>query len=417
MAKGGKYSGVFGKAKADLHALHLANADDLKGDFNYTQDQLGAIFGNLQTSGRGIASTMTATQSRQLAKMQAVAARGQRQTKRLVSGGAAEARNLFGSGIGQVIDAQFTQARGTAKATAKESAGLVKSGVTTAKGGQLALQAQQAGASEAASGASYALATALKYRAGQDADAEAQQKLAIDTMKLQSKLQWEEFRKEQDYAAQKALDAQDQANSTLFSQAAPLVGSGASDLQAYITEHPDDASLKDALASLELDPNDPGTPAASAILGRAYKYMTDSGMDQEMAVQTAFSDLYGTLPGYDATTMNSVLSKSNTAATTNKFIDEIAPLMKGGLSSDVGLGSPIPGNAMALGFQHADERTQVYDIAAKYGYNDTQVLDLLNQYFPSRTPTSSGAIPGVYGVGASSPAAPTGTGRGGTLST
>jgi hypothetical protein len=181
-------SNPFKKSQQDIRALGLANADDLKGDFKFTQNQLGAIFGNLKTSGKGIGRTLTASQQRSLDLMSQAANRGAKRSSNIVEGGAAAAKNLFGTAMGGAIDTQFDPARAVQGATRLETKGNLKAGALTAQAGQSGLAAMLAGAQEAKSGAQYAMAAALKTRTTADAAQLATAQAALDSQKLQAKL-------------------------------------------------------------------------------------------------------------------------------------------------------------------------------------------------------------------------------------
>lgn len=160
---------------------------DRKGDYKAVQSQLAAITANLRTTGAGIGGAMTAAQSKQMASIQRIAGRGAARATSLVAKGQAEATNRYGSGVGGVIKPLFGDASAAAKATGIGAAGLAKSGKALVKGGALALSITQAGAAEAASSAKYATATALKYRAQQDAQLVYEDKQARATLAFQQK--------------------------------------------------------------------------------------------------------------------------------------------------------------------------------------------------------------------------------------
>jgi hypothetical protein len=174
-------------------SLGQANRQDRMADYKFTNGQIASIFGNLRTAGKGSVAGLTAQQERITGAMSRLQERTAAKEKAIVSGGASAARRLFGTGISGVTSEQFGVARATKKASAVADTAAVDAGGLQAKAGLTALQAERAGAREAQAGAQYATASALRYRAQQDAALQAQQNSAFQTWK-----------KEQQYLARQA---------------------------------------------------------------------------------------------------------------------------------------------------------------------------------------------------------------------
>lgn len=174
--------------KGSIGAFKKANRQDLMGDLNYTQSQLAAISGNLLTTGKGLARGLTADQARQIAAIQRVSAKGVKRIAGIVQGGQEAVANRYGSAIAGAAQPDFLTALGTAKAAGSITAGAVKQAKGTAAAGQASMDIMQSAASEAASGAQYAMAVALKSRAQTDASQAAAMQFELQKMRLQHTL-------------------------------------------------------------------------------------------------------------------------------------------------------------------------------------------------------------------------------------
>src|ERR1044072_9355940 len=99
-------------------SLGAANRQDRMADYKFTNGQIASIFGNLRTAGKGSVAGLTAQQERITGAMSRLQERTAAKEKAVVSGGAAAARRLFGTGISGVTSEQFGVARATKKASA-----------------------------------------------------------------------------------------------------------------------------------------------------------------------------------------------------------------------------------------------------------------------------------------------------------
>lgn len=176
------------QSKLSARALAAANRQDLAGDLTFTQNQLDAIFGNLRTTGVGLAQTLTDAQRRDLQALQRLSVQVPRKAEKRVDRTAARIATRYGSAVGPAGEQLLGPAAATAAASGKVAKGLLAQGRMTGRAGEAALAIQQSAAAEASEGAQYAMAVALKSRAQQDSAAAAQMAFELEQMKLQSQL-------------------------------------------------------------------------------------------------------------------------------------------------------------------------------------------------------------------------------------
>lgn len=132
--------------------------------YKVTSNQIDAIFGGLLSTGGGIAKELTDTQSRDLAAIARVAAKGTRAAKGSVAKTAKQATSRYGSAMGGAVETALAPSKAAAKATGVVAKAGLGAARTTAQAGQLALDIQQSAAAEAKSAADYAAAVALSER-------------------------------------------------------------------------------------------------------------------------------------------------------------------------------------------------------------------------------------------------------------
>lgn len=284
MAKG------FKKLQADINASVSANKADRMGDFRFEQRGVDAIYGNLATTGKGLGKTLTKEQVRSLQAMKRI----QQKALKPIGPSAASVKNQYGTALGSSINQQFNVAESIQGATKTETKAAVKAGITTAAGGKLAMKTMSAGVKEAKAGADYALAAALRYRAGQDASLQSEQQLALDTMKLQSKLDWDMWKKQQDY--QQKLD--NKASDKSLSQVTDLAPDAGQYIAQWSASHPDATPAAMAAAYVNYAGVAPGSPEASLATVIARKVAAGQGAVD--ATTSAISTLYGDSKAYDA---------------------------------------------------------------------------------------------------------------------
>lgn len=187
-------------ARQELRLLRAGTNQDRREDFSFTQNQLDSIFGNLATTGRGVARQLDKTQARQMAAIERLIGRRTKSLERNVVGGEAEARRLFGSAMGGVIDEQFAQARGVLRGTANNAQSNREAARLESRGGDIAMAAAREGADSARAGADYALASALGYRARDDASLVAERRAQLVDQAFEAEQAEEDFRRQKAFA-------------------------------------------------------------------------------------------------------------------------------------------------------------------------------------------------------------------------
>lgn len=184
---------AYAKVRANIIAGRKAMTQDRMGDFRYDSDVQAAVFGNLATTVAGVGRTLTRQNNRQLAALSRLAEKnGQGYVKK----GAAKAADLYGiagaAGAAPILDAASAHVVGAGIADRSK----VKAGTALAKSDQTALGIAQAGVATAQAGATAQMADALRYRAKNDAALIAQEQLELAKMKLQAKLEMQNYRKQ-----------------------------------------------------------------------------------------------------------------------------------------------------------------------------------------------------------------------------
>jgi hypothetical protein len=142
---------------------------------------------------------MTNSHARNLQALARYGDRLQQGNQGSIRQGAAQARNIAGAAA-PLAAPILKQAKGHAAAANIAMQGAARAGVTVAKGGQTILGILQAGAATAQAGAQGQLADALAYRARDDARLIADRQNLI----LQSKLEYQNWRRQQDYLKKQA---------------------------------------------------------------------------------------------------------------------------------------------------------------------------------------------------------------------
>jgi len=224
---------------------------DTESDFSATQGQRGAIRGNLATTGRGLSRGLTQTQTRDLAAISRLAARAGAQPK-AVSRAQSQAVNRYGSAMGSSIAQQFGVARATARATGDIVKAGAKGASILARGGQEALGIAKAAAGEAAEGAQYAMAVALKSRYQTDASTAAQMQFELDSMRLQARLDLKNQKELMDYT--KKLEEEQLGGRKGATEAADSLASFMPELRLFMDANPE-ANWAMVAQSLDIPPS------------------------------------------------------------------------------------------------------------------------------------------------------------------
>jgi hypothetical protein len=191
------------RAKAKIQATRKDLAQARMAGFHTTSDALASIYGNLATTQHGIARSQTVANRRVTDALARLSGKTNRATGRLISGEKAAAANQYGA----VAAAGQDKASGTLEAHGKAAgltlAGEGKAGAVGVKGAASVLDIIKAGAATARAGAKGQLADALAYRAQNDAQVVA----GLQQARLTAQLQFQTWKKQQDYLAkQQAKD-------------------------------------------------------------------------------------------------------------------------------------------------------------------------------------------------------------------
>lgn len=169
--------------RANIIATRKVLAQSRRQGFKYTQNVLEGIFSNLRTTSNSYSAQLASDQARQLDALRRLSSRTQNRMTSIGSRTAASVRNRYGSAIAAGTDLSALSAR--PKAAAKALKGYSRAGNLLAQGNAAASGTLSSGLKQARAAADYALAQALQYRARNDAQLIAQQKLALGEAKLQ----------------------------------------------------------------------------------------------------------------------------------------------------------------------------------------------------------------------------------------
>jgi hypothetical protein len=195
MGKKNGSSMQFARARAGVAASRGAYRQDRMAGFRATNDIQDAIFGNLNTTMRGVGRTLTSSNAKQLRRIQQMAKKSAAGNERVIGNARGTAANLYGiagvAGAKPALDAAAAAARGSEKAMQ----GQVKGAKTQARTAQTVLGIMQAGVQEARAGAKAQTADALAYRAKEDATLIAGQQLELQKMRLQAQLDLDTYKK------------------------------------------------------------------------------------------------------------------------------------------------------------------------------------------------------------------------------
>jgi hypothetical protein len=191
------------RAKAKIQATRKDLAQARMAGFHTTSDALASIYGNLATTQHGIARSQTVANQRVTDALARLSGKTNRATGRLISGEKAAAANQYGAvaAAGQDKSSGTLEAHG--KAAGLTLAGEGKAGAVGVKGATSVLDIIKAGAATARAGAKGQLADALAYRAQNDAQIVA----GMQQARMTAQLQFQTWKKQQDYLAkQQAKD-------------------------------------------------------------------------------------------------------------------------------------------------------------------------------------------------------------------
>lgn len=172
---------------APKKSIRLASIlrQDRMGDFKAVNSQIDSIKANLGTTGAGIGGGLTSSQNRQLSAIAKYTKRSTGRAQAHADTAEEMARTRYGTAMGGVTSSLFRDTDRAVLATKQVAGQAAKGAGTLAKGGQLGLAIEQAGAKEAVASAQYATAVALKYRAKQDAQLVSEHQMALKEYRLE----------------------------------------------------------------------------------------------------------------------------------------------------------------------------------------------------------------------------------------
>lgn len=222
-----------GKFKDERRLLREAR----EGGYVVSQDALNALAQNLRTTQAGVGETYTDSAAKVLDRMRALQGRIGRRADQVVDRASTSIANQYGSAIAGGAAEALRPSSVAAKGTGKLTVASTRAAAGLAKAGEYALAIQQAAASEATESAAYMLASALAYRARDDASLLLEKKLALQQTRLQYKLQLENEKAMYDYTQEqesKALGGRQGATDTVRELAALMP-----QIRLYMDDNPE----------------------------------------------------------------------------------------------------------------------------------------------------------------------------------
>lgn len=316
--------GAYEKSLLKLRAGNIATRGLLKearlGGFQSTTSLIDSIGGNLATNVAAMGSTMTRQNARQLRALAAVADRTAAGNARDVHGGQRTAQNLFGGAITGLIAPTVEQTAGHSKASRIALAGAARAGVTTAKGANTILGIMQAGVAEANAGAAAQTADALAYRAKNDAQVIAQQQQMV----LQSKLDFQNWRRQQDYLKKLETKQPPGSEAAGVATVAELTVSAAVTMRQYLATHPD-ATVDDLVGQV--------TAGDASLAGNAGALTVLSELARQ-AKSSVDPNTGQTIPGYSrANEAEDIFNSILLLYPNYKKVDQLKATIKAGLDA------------------------------------------------------------------------------------
>lgn len=203
------------------------------GNFRTVSDSVNAIYGNLGSTLAGNSRNLTGEQSRQLAALRRLRSNTSSRLGGMAAGAGKQVASRYGSAIAGAEAPALKSLGVTAKAGTKAVNAQVGAAGILARGNEQALGTLQAGASAAQAGAQALTADALAYRAHNDAALIASEKLDLQKMVLQNKLDI------QNYKAKLALEDKSKLGNTSASAIAETATSAVPSMLTFFRENSD----------------------------------------------------------------------------------------------------------------------------------------------------------------------------------
>ena len=228
-----------------------------------------------------------------VANRQAILSRKAQQSARAVRSKQAAAVNQYGAALGASISQSFAGARTQGRAGVMEATGQQREGAGILAAGRTAVKIASQGTAAQKQSAAYALDQALQQRNIADNQIIAQVQGQLYQTALQSQLQWDEFKKQQQYLQHQ----QDKQALQGLSQVTATAGPAAFEVKTALMDGQDPATaVKNVMHGYGVD--DPADPRYQLVMAAAID-MSKNNADPTNAIQTATDNLYGSYKGYD----------------------------------------------------------------------------------------------------------------------
>lgn len=194
--------GKYIKQRASIIATRKALGGARNSEFQYTQDVLGAIYGNAASTIGGGKAALTGEQARLMSSLKLLKQNQAQGSKRTTRRTENNISNLYGSSTLGAVAPYVDTVRTAGKAGTKAVNARAAAAGIVGRGNKAAMNTLAEGVKMAQAGAEGQLADALAYRAKNDASLVAQQELALQQhrysmvqMREQNKLDLENYRK------------------------------------------------------------------------------------------------------------------------------------------------------------------------------------------------------------------------------
>jgi hypothetical protein len=250
---------------------------------------LDQIYASLRTTGNGASSILSADNNRRTAALQRIGSRSAGATARTVDQAQAGNVNRYGSAVGQLSSQQLKPAAAQAREAAGVGRATAKAGRSLATAGNQAMDILQAGNVSSRNSADYAMASALMYRAKDDASLIAQQRSDLAMQKAQ-------FQHDEDMARLNyKLANADQAGGSSMQAVATSAGQSAAGMWDYFGWHHADGTPAVGEISLGEDgkpaKDATGKPVLPGMTGglAAQTYIAEHGITDENEAQVIYA--------------------------------------------------------------------------------------------------------------------------------
>lgn len=189
----------FLRALANARRSGRAMRRDRESDFRVTSGVVDAIFGNLSTTSAGLSRSMQGVNQEQVQALRALARRSAKQTRAASKGAVKDIVQSFGTGFEGVARQDLQVERATGAKARTDAATAAQAGGAVARSGLEVMSIMDKGIAEAAHAADYATAQALNYRVKNDETLVAQMTHDIQMARLQAKLDFDNWKRQQEY--------------------------------------------------------------------------------------------------------------------------------------------------------------------------------------------------------------------------